>query len=300
MTMAIMNTIMELMVALLPLPIVFSLNMSRRQRWGVVGILSLGVTVFVVGCVRCWFIYHGFLETWDISWWSGPHWTVSEVENSLALLCACIPALRPVLGRILKKNTNHQRHQGVDSLTLVSRSVPTPTIKSKHQVVYPSGANVVWFDLEGIADDGMAYTINIQPNGRESHEPSRNNRHRAQVLFLGRNGQSPTAIGATSSNDSTGYIVQPKIGHHQEYYAEKGGSQEMKILDDPTSQQLEKDTQTIDTSPDLIAMRPAQRQVSKVRRLGEPPRPISRQIATRTSSRRRGPANPMNTSQILP
>jgi hypothetical protein len=84
--MTIINTILEFIVAVLPLPILFGLKMSKRHRWSVIGILCLGLLVFVVGCVRCWYIYHGYVKTWDSSWGAGPQWTVNEVENNLALV----------------------------------------------------------------------------------------------------------------------------------------------------------------------------------------------------------------------
>jgi hypothetical protein len=85
-TMSIINTTMELVIALLPVPVVFRLQMSRRQRWSVISVLSLGVLVFLVGCVRTYYVYMCLLGTWDITWWTGPHWLCSEVENNVAIV----------------------------------------------------------------------------------------------------------------------------------------------------------------------------------------------------------------------
>ena len=84
--MSIINTTMELVIALLPIPVVFTLQMSRRQRWSVISVLSLGVLVFLVGCVRTFYVYKCLLDTWDITWWTGPHWICSEVENNVAIV----------------------------------------------------------------------------------------------------------------------------------------------------------------------------------------------------------------------
>jgi len=85
-TMSVINTILELTVALLPLPVIFSVNMSRRQRWSVISILCLGILVTILGIVRCWFVWQALVATYDATWWGGVHWTVSEVENNTALV----------------------------------------------------------------------------------------------------------------------------------------------------------------------------------------------------------------------
>lgn len=83
---SIINTVLELIVTLLPLPFIIGLNMSLRQKFSVFGILNLGIFISIVGCVRCWFVWKALVSTWDVSWWGVPHWVVSEVENNLALV----------------------------------------------------------------------------------------------------------------------------------------------------------------------------------------------------------------------
>jgi hypothetical protein len=77
---------MEFIVALLPIPVVFNLQMEKRQRWSVISLLSLGFLVTAVGCVRTFYVWKGWVETYDSSWWSEEHWICSEVENDLALV----------------------------------------------------------------------------------------------------------------------------------------------------------------------------------------------------------------------
>jgi hypothetical protein len=82
----IINTILELVVAMLPIPVILSLSMKRRDRWSAISVLCLGVVVFTAGCVRCWVVYQALLGTFDSTWWSGPQWICSEVENNIALV----------------------------------------------------------------------------------------------------------------------------------------------------------------------------------------------------------------------
>jgi hypothetical protein len=85
-TVSVINTVLELVLALLPLPVIFDLNLSRRQQLSVLSILCLGIMVTILGCVRTWFVWKSLIGSWDISWWGGPHWIVSEVENNVALV----------------------------------------------------------------------------------------------------------------------------------------------------------------------------------------------------------------------
>jgi hypothetical protein len=85
-TVTIINTILELVVAILPVPVIFTMQMSKGQQWSVACLLSLGVLTTSVGCVRTFFVYKALISSDDIVWWSEPHFITSEVENSVALV----------------------------------------------------------------------------------------------------------------------------------------------------------------------------------------------------------------------
>jgi hypothetical protein len=89
---AILNTASELVIAILPVLAVFRLQVDPRQRWTVIGLLSLGFLVTLAGCLRTYTIWRT-VQSYDLAWWSTPHWICSEVEIDLALVCAIIPAL---------------------------------------------------------------------------------------------------------------------------------------------------------------------------------------------------------------
>jgi hypothetical protein len=83
---SILITILELIVALLPIPVVFSLEMDRNQQWSVACLLSMGLLTTMTGAVRCYFVYKAWLSSYDLFWWSEPSWIVAEVENSIAIV----------------------------------------------------------------------------------------------------------------------------------------------------------------------------------------------------------------------
>jgi hypothetical protein len=83
---AVVNTLFEVIIATLPLVAVFKFRVNRNQRWGVIGILSLGYFVAFAGCFRAYYIFKAFI-TYDLTWFSGPQWICSEIELDLALVC---------------------------------------------------------------------------------------------------------------------------------------------------------------------------------------------------------------------
>jgi hypothetical protein len=83
---AILTTTLELIVAIIPIPVVFSLEMDRYQQWSVACLLSMGLLTTMTGAVRCHFVYKAWITSHDLFWWSEPNWIAAEVENSVAIV----------------------------------------------------------------------------------------------------------------------------------------------------------------------------------------------------------------------
>jgi hypothetical protein len=85
---AILNTISEVVLAILPVLGVFRLEVVKHQRWSVISLLSLGFGVAIVGAVRTYYIFR--IETSsDPTWYAVPSWIASEVEINLSLVRRC-------------------------------------------------------------------------------------------------------------------------------------------------------------------------------------------------------------------
>jgi len=79
------NTLSEAIVAALPIPIIFKLDLAPGKRWGVVCLLCLGFLVVIVGSIRTVFLHVLFFSN-DLTWFAMPHWVCSEVEISVAMV----------------------------------------------------------------------------------------------------------------------------------------------------------------------------------------------------------------------
>ena len=104
---AILNTASEFVVAMLPIVAVYKLGVSPDQRWGVIGLLSLGLLVTFAGCFRTYFIWK-IAHTYDVSWWATPQWICSEVEIDSALVSALLPPFSFMFSR--DEPFSHSQH----------------------------------------------------------------------------------------------------------------------------------------------------------------------------------------------
>jgi hypothetical protein len=81
----VLNTFSEAVVAVLPLPVIYMLNVTNHQRNMIIGMLCGGVLVVLVGCVRTYYVWQ-MIANHDPSWWAMPHWITSEVEMDVAIV----------------------------------------------------------------------------------------------------------------------------------------------------------------------------------------------------------------------
>jgi hypothetical protein len=189
---AILNTLSELVIAILPVLAVFQLRVDPRQRWSVIGLLSLGFLVAFAGCFRTYYLYKT-VGTYDLTWWSTPHWICSEVEIDTALVsysqvgisgpansnaslqtCACAASLRPLIGYMYRKckglSTEIQRTPSLESKPprSVKSNVPTTVSTELSSVGNDHEGQTSWtslmsrtIDLEGLGVDGFGYRVTI-------------------------------------------------------------------------------------------------------------------------------------------
>ncbi|KAL7625310.1 hypothetical protein AAE478_004526 [Parahypoxylon ruwenzoriense] len=101
-TTSTLNTILDLVVLSIPFPLLLRLRIPPRQRFALTAVFSIGIVVCVASAMRLVSIAQldetadPSVDGVDLGLWSG-------VENNLAIFCACLPSVRPVLKRIFPK-----------------------------------------------------------------------------------------------------------------------------------------------------------------------------------------------------
>ncbi|KAK0651665.1 hypothetical protein B0T16DRAFT_404410 [Cercophora newfieldiana] len=86
----------DVVILVLPLPLLAKLDVSRRSKLGIMLMFSLGIFVFITSCVRLWTIYSfgdSVNPTWDytnVLIWTG-------LEVAVSIIVTSLPAIRVLL-----------------------------------------------------------------------------------------------------------------------------------------------------------------------------------------------------------
>ncbi|KXL50068.1 hypothetical protein M433DRAFT_27169 [Acidomyces richmondensis BFW] len=93
----ILNTVADLLVTLVPMPLVARLQLPVKQRIGVSVLFGLGFIVIIAGSIRTYYIWRGLIDSYDETWFAYPLWIAAAVEIDVGVICACAPALKMLL-----------------------------------------------------------------------------------------------------------------------------------------------------------------------------------------------------------
>ncbi|KAI9833366.1 MAG: hypothetical protein M1826_007464 [Phylliscum demangeonii] len=96
----VLNVITDFAVLILPLPIVWSLHLPRRQKLALMALFMTGAFACIVSIVKLRVyiaIYHARDFTWVLV--SSASWDVVEVN--VGIVCACMACLRPLLQKVV-------------------------------------------------------------------------------------------------------------------------------------------------------------------------------------------------------
>ncbi|CAJ2505648.1 Uu.00g130420.m01.CDS01 [Anthostomella pinea] len=108
---AITNMIMDITILTLPMPFVWRLNMSTRQKLAVSSIFLLGAFVIGISIARIYFFYQStdsYANALDITVNIAPNLYWTELEASIAIVSACLPTLRPLFSGLSLETFLHE------------------------------------------------------------------------------------------------------------------------------------------------------------------------------------------------
>ncbi|KAL4872595.1 hypothetical protein BDV12DRAFT_193317 [Aspergillus spectabilis] len=119
------NIATDLMLLVLPMPLISKLMLPMRQKVALLAVFALGGFVVITSILRL-FSLHAVAKSNDTSWSnvSAAYWTAAECN--VAIICACLPFLRPLITRILPEifsaNSKNQ-DSGNQTRTIGSRTM---------------------------------------------------------------------------------------------------------------------------------------------------------------------------------
>ncbi|KAF4978535.1 hypothetical protein FZEAL_5107 [Fusarium zealandicum] len=102
----VINIVSDIAILVLPLPVVWKLNLPRGQKLILSGIFGLGFFTVAVSIMRMQWL----TPQKDVTWWNvtAASWSLSEITS--AITCACLPTLKPLVARYeAKVNANAKR-----------------------------------------------------------------------------------------------------------------------------------------------------------------------------------------------
>ena len=92
---------------LLPLCLVYTLDMPRRQKMALYGLFALGFLVVAAGIARTVILDYLINHTYDNSWWLYETWVWALVELFIAISAASAPALKPFFRKFFLDPMSH-------------------------------------------------------------------------------------------------------------------------------------------------------------------------------------------------
>lgn len=90
---AAFNSFFDIVVYLLPIPLIRTLKLAKGQKTGLISIFSLGAFVIAASIVRM-VMLRSSANTTDPTWGSMEALIWTEIEANTSVVCCCLPALR--------------------------------------------------------------------------------------------------------------------------------------------------------------------------------------------------------------
>ncbi|KAM0215069.1 hypothetical protein ACHAQD_008579 [Fusarium lateritium] len=89
----VMHIVLDFAIIVMPLPIVWNLNLPRSQKWLLSGIFGLGIFTVTISIFRLRWL----TPEPDVTWWNvtAASWSLAEIVSGIA--CSCLPTYKPLL-----------------------------------------------------------------------------------------------------------------------------------------------------------------------------------------------------------
>ncbi|KAH9997180.1 hypothetical protein F4779DRAFT_631490 [Xylariaceae sp. FL0662B] len=100
MAIAIINAITDLMLFILPIPMVVKLQLPLGQKIGILFVFTVAAATLVTSAIRC-FVLVGFFSNRDKPWVSAPVSMWIGIEANLFVICAALPTLRKFSSHVM-------------------------------------------------------------------------------------------------------------------------------------------------------------------------------------------------------
>ncbi|KAJ4353109.1 hypothetical protein N0V95_003643 [Ascochyta clinopodiicola] len=139
-----LNIVQDVIILFLPIRVIRSLQISRSQKKGLITMFALGASAIVVSTVRLYSL-DNLANSNDETFDNSDQATLSAVEVNVGIICACLPAMRPLFAVMMPKYFSStsayttvpandvERPKDVRALSVDTRvDTPTQSLRPSH------------------------------------------------------------------------------------------------------------------------------------------------------------------------
>ncbi|KAK7539316.1 uncharacterized protein J3D65DRAFT_618203 [Phyllosticta citribraziliensis] len=105
-TNAAVNIFTDFATIILPMPVLNKLSLDRRQKWLLMGIFAVGIFASITSILRLQSLVNA--DDFDVTYAIVSTCLWSVVEIDVGIICACLPAIRPLINRMCGELSMHR------------------------------------------------------------------------------------------------------------------------------------------------------------------------------------------------
>lgn len=144
----ILNTFSDVVILLLPVPIIWGLQIEMQRKVPILLIFLLGCFTILCGMARISSIFYVSTVADDVTWNNIYTITFTVVECAVGIVCACLPPSAPLYKAFLRRNRIHSP-QPPPTNTYPNRAIsaPIPISVGKGSISYRKSGDLELQDL---------------------------------------------------------------------------------------------------------------------------------------------------------
>ncbi|KAF5859687.1 hypothetical protein ETB97_002528 [Aspergillus alliaceus] len=121
----------DIIIVTLPMPLLAKLQLPRRQKIALILVFALGTFGCAVSIVRLTALVR-MIESTDRTKYNAAAANWSFIESSIAIICACLPPLRPIIVHICPRHFHSQDRSQYDKPRLSAYNTTNPFCFGSH------------------------------------------------------------------------------------------------------------------------------------------------------------------------